>query len=456
MDANTIVTKRIGFTNSTPLPMGIDILGLRLCHWGQSLPIDRMNQNAPLWISLPITCPEGDVLAAIALYARYSPAYIEIHDWADDALLTQLHAQYPAIALVRATILHDLASAVAARVRLEHPGCYAYKMVLETTNTLDMLNTMIAMKSWGAKKDTVLYVSKKAGQLSQVCLPIFGAKFQEISMEADVEEGLPYAIWHSARGPMLNVETALYGLIGDPVDQSLGDVFHNAVFERESRNAVYLKQRVTADIALDCLHALAALSFYGLSVTMPLKEILAPEEDVVGAVNTFRRRQHRWESTNTDSLAAVDLLAAALQLHGAKIGILGAGGAARAIAVALRQQGAHITICNRTYARANALASMVQGVVQDWESMGDIIHDVIINTVPKFDTFPPLKIRVAGVVINIVYMHRSSSLQDFAKKYHCLWIDGQAFFQKQAHHQQVFWHNIELEELIQSDLHLMQ
>jgi shikimate dehydrogenase len=153
----------------------------------------------------------------------------------------------------------------------------------------------------------------------------------------------------------------LFGVIGNPVRHSLSPKMMNAAFEALGLPAVYLAFEVEG--LEGALETFAKMGFRGLSVTIPHKEDarrLAGEVDetaaAIGAVNTLRWKEGRWEGCNTDWLGTVRALEAATPLEGRRAAVLGAGGAARGVVYGLGREGAEVTVSNRTAARGEALA----------------------------------------------------------------------------------------------------
>ena len=138
----------------------------------------------------------------------------------------------------------------------------------------------------------------------------------------------------------------------------------------------------------------------GYSVTIPHKEAaaqLAREKDlnveVTQAANTLvRMRDGKFSAANTDYAAAIDSLKAHLaerakdgpvaQLSQLSVLLLGAGGAARAVAFGLHREGAQLTIAARTYERAQKLAEEVKCKAVDWHARHNVSLDVLINCTP--------------------------------------------------------------------------
>jgi shikimate dehydrogenase len=156
----------------------------------------------------------------------------------------------------------------------------------------------------------------------------------------------------------------LFAVIGNPVHHSLSPAMMSACFEALGLSALYAAFYVDElERDLDILHK---TGFSGLSVTLPYKEMvcrLAERIDdtakEIGAANTLRRTDSGWEGCNTDWTGALRALSAVSEVadHGALI--LGAGGAARAVAYGLKRAGAQITIANRCVERGRILSAQL-------------------------------------------------------------------------------------------------
>ena len=149
-----------------------------------------------------------------------------------------------------------------------------------------------------------------------------------------------------------DARTRLCGVIGNPVEHSLSPAMHNAAFEQAGLNYAYLAFRVT-DVE-GAMRAVRALDIRGLSVTVPHKVAVIPFLDeidpvarAIGAVNTVVNDGGRLKGYNTDWTGFVRSLEAHVPLKGRRAVILGAGGAARAIAFGLKERGGEMTVLNR-------------------------------------------------------------------------------------------------------------
>ncbi|MBN1761656.1 MAG: shikimate dehydrogenase [Methanomicrobia archaeon] len=182
----------------------------------------------------------------------------------------------------------------------------------------------------------------------------------------------------------------IYGILGDPVAQSLSPVMHNAAFEKLGMDAVYLAFRVRTPELEDAIKGAKSLGIAGLNVTIPLKEkalVLVDADDVakkIGAINTIDFSSGTPVGFNTDGIGSMQVLQEAVgDLTGKNVLILGAGGAARAIAFYLDEEGANVTLANRTKERAAQLAAQLTnaaGIGLDAELKKHIqASDILIN-----------------------------------------------------------------------------
>lgn len=158
----------------------------------------------------------------------------------------------------------------------------------------------------------------------------------------------------------------IYGILGDPVAHSLSPVMHNAAFEELGMDAVYLAFRVSQNELEDAIKGAKSLGIAGLNVTIPLKEkallFFVDAEEVaqkIGAINTIDFRTGGTPvGYNTDGIGSIRVLKETVgELKGKNVLIIGAGGAAKAIAFYLDVEGAKVTIANRTKGRAAQLAA---------------------------------------------------------------------------------------------------
>jgi len=239
----------------------------------------------------------------------------------------------------------------------------------------------------------------------------------------------------------INGKTALFGIIGRPVEHSLSPVMHNAAFSHLDLNNVYVP--LSPKKLADALVGLKSMGFKGLSVTVPFKEEIIPYLDriddtalQIGAVNTLVITETSGGSpkihgTNTDWIGSNAALAQAIELKGASALVLGAGGAAKAVAFGLQKAGATVTVANRTKSKASALGKELDCKALGLDEIDDVDADILINTTtvgmtPHVDHSPvaPNLLSQYRVVMDIVYAPLETKLLRNSKEQGCTVIDG--------------------------------
>lgn len=197
---------------------------------------------------------------------------------------------------------------------------------------------------------------------------------------------------------------ALYGVIGDPIGQSLSPSLHNSAFQALGLEAAFLAWHITPEKLADFVLAARTLPIAGTCVTIPHKEQIIPLLDdltavarYVGAVNTLFWNEGRLLGHNTDMegfLAPLKTLQAGKGQTFATALVLGAGGAARAVLAGMLSLGSIKTLwlCARRLEQAQALAdsfaalstkvSDLELVALPWAERHHVEAELIINTTP--------------------------------------------------------------------------
>ncbi|MEX2102609.1 MAG: hypothetical protein WD805_01500, partial [Gaiellaceae bacterium] len=165
---------------------------------------------------------------------------------------------------------------------------------------------------------------------------------------------------------MLTGGTTLVGLLGDPVSHSLSPLMQNAAFAARGLDWAYVPLHVEPERLEAAVAGLVALSFAGANVTTPHKtavlafcDELDESAERAGSVNTLVVRDGHVHGSTTDGLAVVQKVDA----EGKHILVLGAGGAAQAVATALAEAGAaRLDVAARDGERAHALAARLRSV----------------------------------------------------------------------------------------------
>jgi len=226
-------------------------------------------------------------------------------------------------------------------------------------------------------------------------------------------------------------------IIGDPIDHSLSPAIHNAAFNTLGLNCSYIAFRVQEDQLKNSLDSLRAIKIDGFNVTMPHKVKVLDYVDrkdntvqLVGAANTVNNENGKFCAYNTDVIGFIKPLhERKVDFNGFEVIILGAGGAARAIAVGLSGEKGirNINIYNWNTERAVKLSNIVKkmGLESTIISKDDIQNtaskcNLIINATPlgmnnEKSLIKSSSIRKEAIVYDIVYKPIITNLVENAK-----------------------------------------
>lgn len=195
----------------------------------------------------------------------------------------------------------------------------------------------------------------------------------------------------------LNNETKLLAVIGDPVGHSLSPRIHNTMLEQLGLNYIYFPVRVPRGETGEWLKAVRQVGFAGFNATMPHKiellrlvNELSPDAERIGAVNTVVLREGKAVGHNTDGIGFLQSLAdAGVSVKGRRAAVLGAGGAAGAVALAMAFGGAErVTVFCRSASQAEPLIKAAPKVVAHKPFSYDGIAaeapacDLLVNATP--------------------------------------------------------------------------
>jgi 3-dehydroquinate dehydratase/shikimate dehydrogenase len=292
--------------------------------------------------------------------------------------------------------------------------------------------------------------------LSRGALLTFGA----LRRGAESASGQPTAteLRELYRARLLTRASEIYGVIGNPIGHSRSPLLHNAALKASGRDGVYLPFEV--DDAREFLRDFVRpatkkldWNLRGLSVTIPHKLAVMSQLDAldataqaVGAVNTIVVEGARLIGYNTDVAGAMQPLAEQFELQGARVAVLGAGGAARAVCYGLRQHRAEVTIYARDLGKAQSLA-------QEFNARSDSLArfagqcDVVINCTPigmkgfgeNQSPVKPESLQGVKLVYDLVYNPQATQLLDDARQAGCRTLGGLTMLVAQAAEQFRLW-----------------
>ncbi|ODS30880.1 MAG: hypothetical protein SCARUB_04009 [Candidatus Scalindua rubra] len=336
------------------------------------------------------------------------------------------------------------------------------KIVTYANDITDNIRIFELLKT--ANVPTISFCMGELGHISRILTRKFGGLLTFASLEGD-KESAPGQLTASELSKIyhfknINKETKLYGIIGNPISHSISPIIHNSSFIEKGLNSVYVPMKVLNIGAF--IKKIRKIDIQGLSVTIPHKESILPYLDdidhtakKIGAVNTIVKQNGRFIGYNTDCMAAVMGLEHGLKktkdtLNNKKVSIIGAGGAARAIAFGLKEKGCDITIYNRTLERAKKLSNDVKCKFERFEEICELNSDILINSTsigmfPEVDRAPVPKnvLREGMIVFDVVYNPIETRLLQDAKERGCHTVNGLTMFINQAAEQFRLWTNID-------------
>ncbi len=253
------------------------------------------------------------------------------------------------------------------------------------------------------------------------------------------------------RAHLLTRKTEVYGVIGNPIGHSLSPLMHNTGYVVAKRDAVFLPFLV--ERLDDFLKAIPDFGLRGFSVTIPHKESVfrrldgcEPLAEKIGAVNTVTvQRDGSLYGRNTDYLGVLHTLEKKTVLRGSRVLIFGAGGAARAAALAVAKAGAEVFVCARRKSAAGALARAVEGETLKRSALRKLKFDVLVNATsvgmyPQEGISPlaPSELN-CSLVFDLIYRPLQTKLLRIAAKKGLQTVSGVEMFIAQGIAQWELW-----------------
>ena len=383
-------------------------------------------------------------LQALLALCDCQPEYLDLEYDVPLPFWQQIKMLYPAIRLISSyhhftETPNDL---MAVFAQMQHPYCDAYKLATFANTTLDALRMLQFVSSQRNHYRLTGICMGADGQCTRILSPVVGNAMNYVCLtpaETTASGQLTVdeleSIYHYRK---LNTETKIYALLGDPIFSSVGHIVHNQAIEYLQENAVYLKLRVTKAELAQFFMRCQSLPFFGFSVTMPLKEaVMSYLEDIdetaraIKAVNTIVRSGQHYLGLNTDGVGAIAAVSENIALANQRVIILGAGGAARAIAYVALQHQAKVIILNRTVHKARELAGELECGWDELSALSTLDYAVVINTLPE-TVLVEKNIQSGSVVMDIVYQPIYTAFLLKAKEANCICVPGFKMYVNQA------------------------
>src|SRR5215510_12155386 len=292
---------------------------------------------------------------------------------------------------------HDL---IARYDRMANTPAAVVKIVTHANRISDCLRVFELIDHAKGKKPVIALAMGLPGLMTRVLAPARGAMltFGSLRRGAESAAGQPTVseLRDLYRVKQLSRASEVFGVIGNPVGHSRSPLMHNAALKALNRDGVYLPFEVDDVGSFVCgfVHPKTRKldwKLRGLSVTIPHKLAIIPYLDFVdaaaeaiGAVNTVvieGDELPRLCGYNTDVVGAMKPLDEMIDLKGARVAVIGAGGSARAICYGLSQRGAVVTIYARDMRKAQPLADEFKIRIAPLESF-ERNADIVINCAP--------------------------------------------------------------------------
>ena len=330
-----------------------------------------------------------------------------------------------------------------------------YKIVSTARSLTDNLAVLDLLKQHGDSTNMIAMAMGQPGIVSRLLAPRAGSAFTFASTAAGEETAPGQMSLDTLRSLYrfedIDAATRVYGVAGHPIAHSLSPLMLNTAFRRERVNAVFVPLE-TAKIT-DLLTLVDRIPLAGLAITMPLKQAILPSlarmdelSTRIGACNTIvRGPDGRLFGFNTDVSAVIGPLERRLSLKGARVLVLGAGGAARAAVFGLKEKGAEVHILNRSLESAKELATQAKAKVFKREQLTKTDFDIVLNATPagmhgsKVATLlEPDELR-ARLVFDMVYNPVETPLLRLAHEKGIAVIPGLEMFVHQGARQFEIW-----------------
>lgn len=265
---------------------------------------------------------------------------------------------------------------------------------------------------------------------------------------------------------MISSSARLTGLFGHPVAHSKSPQMHNAAFAHLGLDFAYVAFDVAPEHVGAGVNSIRALGMRGVNVTIPHKlavmpflDALSAEARLIGAVNTIVNDDGRLTGYNTDGIGYITALReeADFEVGGKKVLLLGAGGAARAVAGQMALSGAQsLTVAARNVSQAQELAEHLavhtQTTGTTLEALEDDIggYDLVVNTTPvgmypHVEQVPLLTehLQAGQLVSDLIYNPRQTRFLQEAQARGCRTHGGLGMFVHQGAHAFAMWTGVQ-------------
>lgn len=303
------------------------------------------------------------------------------------------------------------------------------------------------------RRDVLMFAEGVLGMWTRVVAPLLGAPFVFASIDGDVaDDGVPTVeqLVTDYGYPRLHDARELFGIAGDPVYSSLSPRLHNAAFRVLDRPALYVPFHVPqfaefwSSIVESGALATAGLPIGALCVVSPHKQIALKatrsQTSIVQrsqSTNFFIREGDDWTADTTDPAGIiVALRERGVDPAGHKAAVVGCGGSGRAVAAALQQAGADVTLVNRGFDRGSLAVHLLRLPFMPLAGFPAERFSLVVNATPCGRNgecpFALDRLRGDAVVVDLVYGNAPTPLVEHMRANGRIAIDGKDILITQA------------------------
>ncbi|KAH7290506.1 hypothetical protein KP509_30G051000 [Ceratopteris richardii] len=416
----------------------------------------------PVWEGGKYNGDDDDRISALALAAELGADFVDIEMQKASELISALQKPSRAKVIVShhnfdcTPSSEELGCLVS---KMQSTGADIIKVVTTARSITDVIHVFQVLGR--SQAPTIALAMGQQGLISRLLTPKFGGFLTFGSMASGRESapGQPTIeeLQDIYRLPRVGRETEVFGIIGQLVGYSKSPLIHNRFFQEIGYDGLYVPFLVhNFKVFFGAFHP---LNFTGFSISIPYKEVALECCDevesfakAIGAVNTVVRRRSdgKFIGYNTDCEAAVGAIEDGLggvndgvsPLFNKLVVVIGAGGAAKAIAFGAKQRGAHPLIANRHYDRAQKLAEAVGGTAITLDQLYELQPSpgsVLANTTPigmfpneNETPMPKSVLKHYSLVFDVVYTPKVTRLLTEAEELGLCVVSGFEMFIRQA------------------------
>ena len=346
----------------------------------------------------------------------------------------------------------DVDELLARAAQLTQTPALLYVLAPRVRTHAEAVAVVTALHRLG-RRDVLMFAEGAIGMWTRIVAPLLGAPYVFASIRGDVaDDGVPTVeqLVVDYGFPQLHEAREIFGIAGDPVYSSLSPRLHNAAFRALARPALYLPFHVPqfaefwASVVESGALEAAGLPIGALCVVSPHKQIAlkatSSRTSIVQraqSTNFFVREGGEWTADTTDPAGIIlALRERGVDPAGHKAAVVGCGGSGRAVAAALQQAGADVTLVNRGFDRGSLAVHLLRLPFMPLAGFPAERFSLVVNATPCGRNgecpFALERLRDDAVVVDLVYGSAPTPLIERMRANGQIAIDGKDILITQA------------------------